>query len=274
MKRLLCIHSAVSVGFVGNSVAAPVLTALGHHPCLVDTVTLAAHPGYGRRTGASLPRETLADILAGLDEFGEMARMDAVITGYFGDEGQIDEVAAHIARWQDARAGLYLLDPVMGDAGRLYVDTGLVTAITEKLLPLATCVTPNGYELSLLSGLRVDDLESATLAAETLLERHSLRAVVATGIPWGVGGEEGTGVGDLLVWRDGRTDWRTVHSEARNLAGGGDLLAALLAGHLVGGMEIDKAFDKASRTAQRVISASPGERDLALLENLEMVRAG
>ena len=38
MKTILSIQSAVTAGFVGNSVAGPVLTALDHHPMMIDAV--------------------------------------------------------------------------------------------------------------------------------------------------------------------------------------------------------------------------------------------
>jgi len=58
----------------------------------------------------------------------------------------------------------------------------------------------------------------------------------------------------------------------RNLSGGGDLLASLMAGHIADGLDAGEALDAASRTAREVIAESPGERDLALLDNLELVR--
>ena len=51
MEQILSIQSAVTLGFVGSSVAGPVITHLRHHPLLVDSVTLAAHPGYGLVAG-------------------------------------------------------------------------------------------------------------------------------------------------------------------------------------------------------------------------------
>ena len=44
-----------------------------------------------------------------------------------------------------------MLDPVLGDNGRIYVDKGLVGAMRDQLLPLASFVTPNQFELQLLS---------------------------------------------------------------------------------------------------------------------------
>ena len=57
------------------------------------------------------------------------------------------------------------------------------------------------------------------------------------------------------------------------MAGGGDLLTAILAGQLADGAAVDTAFRIASRTAQDIIAASDSPRDLALLENLDRVAA-
>jgi pyridoxal/pyridoxine/pyridoxamine kinase len=57
------------------------------------------------------------------------------------------------------------------------------------------------------------------------------------------------------------------------VAGGGDLLTAILAGQLAQGAAVDSAFQVASRTAQEIIAASASPRDLALLENLGRVAA-
>ena len=69
MKQILSIQSSVTLGFVGNSVAAPVLTAMGHHPLAVDTIALAAHPGYGSRSGGVPANDDFTEILGALSLF-------------------------------------------------------------------------------------------------------------------------------------------------------------------------------------------------------------
>ena len=66
MTALLSIHSSVTAGFVGNSVAGPVLLSLHVQPLLVDTVLLAAHPGYGRRAGGAVPDDLFGEVLDGI----------------------------------------------------------------------------------------------------------------------------------------------------------------------------------------------------------------
>lgn len=271
MKTILSIQSAVTAGFVGNSVAGPVLTALGHHPMLVDTVQLAAHPGYGKRTGGIIQPHLIADILGNLAELVAPHRIDSVVSGYLGHADQVAHIAAFIASWRGDGNGLYVLDPVLGDGGRLYVAQDLASAIINQLLPHADVITPNQFELSLLAGHAADNQrrkqDDARQDAELLIARHDLHAVVATGVV------SEAGVGDLLVTRNGLVAWQPSRADARNVAGGGDLLTSLLTGHLTAGHDIGDAFHIACPQAQAILAASPTSRDLALLENLSLIRA-
>ena len=57
-----------------------------------------------------------------------------------------------------------MLDPVLGDAGKLYVDPAIAVAMQEKLLPLADLMTPNAFELGWLSGRNIASLADAEQA--------------------------------------------------------------------------------------------------------------
>ena len=49
---ILSIQSSVIFGYVGNSIARPVLQTLGYDVWCVDTVNFSNHPGYGGFTGS------------------------------------------------------------------------------------------------------------------------------------------------------------------------------------------------------------------------------
>ncbi len=284
MKNVLSIHSTVTVGFVGNNVVGPVLTAMRLSPLLVPTVMLAAHPGYGRRVGDAVPDHIVADILSGLDEMTNMGRITAVMSGYLGTAGQTRAIAGFVDSWRRAGTGYYILDPVLGDRGRLYLPEDVARAMVATLLPRADIITPNSFELGYLAAMPVSDRPTAAAAARHLMNTHPLQAVIATGISAGIsaGPDDGIndepddgpdGVGDLLVTRAGDEIWCHAGPDGRNVAGGGDLLTAILAGQLADGAAVDTAFRIASRTAQDIIAASDSPRDLALLENLDRVAA-
>ena len=272
MKKVLSIHSTVTVGFVGNNVVGPVLTAMRLSPLLVPTVMLAAHPGYGRRVGDAVPDHIVADILSGLHDMTDIGRITAVVSGYLGSVGQTDAIASFVDSWRRVGSGHYILDPVLGDRGRLYLAEDLAQAMVATLLPRADIITPNSFELGFLAQMPVSDRPTAAAAARHLMESHPLQAVIATGI--NDGPDEGQDVmGDLLVTRTGDEIWCNAGPDGRNVAGGGDLLTAILAGQLAEGAAVDTAFRIASRTAQDIIAASDSPRDLALLENLGRVAA-
>ena len=265
MKRVLSIHSTVTIGLVGNSVVGPVLTALGLQPLLVHTVMLAAHPGYGRRIGGAVPDPIVEDILTGLNKITDIDGIGGVVSGYLGSVSQTAAIAAFIDSWRDKGSGLYVLDPVLGDRGRLYVPEALARAMGAHLLPRADIITPNGFELGYLADMPVTDRASAQNAANRLMDRHGLSAIITTGI------DDGShGIGDLLVTR-GDSVWSGAGFNGRNVAGGGDLLTAVFAGQMAHGVPLAEAFLRASQTAQRLIAASPSPRDLALYENLDQV---
>jgi len=267
MRQVLSIQSSVAAGFVGNTVSGPVLTVLGQHPILVDTVMLAAHPGYGKRAGGAVPDNILAAVLDGILTLTDTSDINIVTSGYLGSAAQVAGIAAFVDGWRDATGGTYILDPVLGEGGRLYVAQEIADAMIAELLPRADIITPNHYELSCLAGRDVGGPDDSARAASELIDRYGLKAVVTTG----VAGDDRTG--DLLVTADSGTSWQGAGDAGKNVAGGGDLLTALLAGMLNLGWELPDAFKAASHTARSIIAASPDGRDLALLQSLEIVRA-
>ncbi len=297
MRKILSIQSSVALGFVGNSVAAPVLTAMGHHPILVDTVKLAAHPGYGDKYGGSISADAFEQLLDGLIAFNALADISLTMTGYLGNAEQIAPIHNLITKWHEVNAkGIYILDPVIGDAGYLYVTPDIATGMRDRLLPLASVTTPNRFELAHLSGIEVSDYESADAAGRHLLACHPrLRAVVATAVP----GQAADSIGDMVIARDEETIWLPPHAEetaasstaasltninspdisaagpelVRNLPGGGDLLTAILAGLVAHDRPLLEAAQNASKTAQTIIAKSRGTRDLDLLAHLNALPA-
>ena len=292
MRKILSIQSSVALGFVGNSVAAPVLTAMGHHPILVNTVKLAAHPGYGEKYGGSISVEAFEQLIDGLIAFNALADISLTMTGYLGNAEQIAPIHNLITKWHNMNAeGTYILDPVIGDAGHLYVTPDIASGIRDWLLPLASVTTPNRFELAHLSGIEVSDYESANVAGRHLLASHPrLRAVVATAVP----GPIADSIGDMVIARDAETIWLPPYAEesganstninsthignaqqdlVRNLPGGGDLLTAILAGLIALDHPLLAAAKNASKTAQTIIAKSHGTRDLDLLAHLEELRA-
>ena len=174
--KVLSISSQVVWGPVGNSAAAPALQAKGHEVLALPTITLSNHPGHGAPAGFRTQADDMARMFAALEALGALSDLDAMLTGYFATVGQVQEVARLLDR---VAVPFLLVDPVMGDNGKLYVPQEVAEAIRDHLLPRASCVMPNGFELSWLTGRHVTDEASAIDAAHALL----VPEVVATSIP-------------------------------------------------------------------------------------------
>ena len=95
----------------------------------------------------------LAATLAALEADGCWPSLDAVLTGYFVTPDAVAAAAQAIRRIKEANPRvLVLVDPVLGDAGRLYVAQATAEAIRDVLIPIANIATPNLFELAWLVG--------------------------------------------------------------------------------------------------------------------------
>jgi pyridoxine kinase len=263
---ILSIQSSVVYGHVGNSVAALPLMRLGHEVWRLDTVAFSNHPGHGSFSGRVVPPAEIAELLRGLKGLGVLKDCRAILSGYLGEAGTAAVVAEAVAAVKSANPqALYLLDPVIGDAGRVFVRPGVPEAIAERLLPLADLCTPNVFELEQLTGMKVTDLDSARVAAHAL-RRRGPRTVVVTGLP------ENGRISTLAVTNQGL--WRvTAPRVDRPLNGTGDLISALILGHYLASGSIAEALRLAASGMAEAIAATvaAGRRELALVQALERI---
>ncbi len=177
---VLSISSQVVYGNVGNTAAVPAIQSRGHEVLAVPTVTLSNHPGHGKPTGFRTSAAELSTILDALEQLGVLRDCAAVMTGYFAANDQIHGVARMLLRMRENNPSLFVLvDPIIGDDEALYVPLPVAEAIRDELLPLATCTTPNRFELAWLARRNVSNTEEAVAAARSL----SVGEVLATSIP-------------------------------------------------------------------------------------------
>ena len=80
---------------------------------------------------------------------------------------------------------VYYCDPVLGDHGRLYVPAELVEVYRDEVVPLATVLTPNQFEIEQLTGLQITDEDQAWKACD-ILHGRGVQTVVITSCYLGV----------------------------------------------------------------------------------------
>jgi pyridoxine kinase len=267
---ILSIQSAVAYGHVGNAVAVPALQALGLEVWRVDTVGFSNHPGHGRFTGGVRPATEIAHLIEGIDTLGVMGECEAVLSGYLGEAATADAVAGAVEAARRARPDArYVLDPVIGDDGRVFVRDGVPEAIRDRLLPLADIVLPNPSELGWLAGVTVGGMSDSIDAARLLLDRGPC-LVVITGV------EEADEMAAYAVSRD--AVWRAAATQReRRFNGTGDLFAALFTGWVTRTGDPDHALAASVAGLDLVTGETErrGTEELALIPVLaEIARTG
>jgi pyridoxine kinase len=248
MPIALILSSFVAASRVGGVAQALALAALGIEPVLAPTVLFGRHPGRGAPGGGAVSDEIFADVLAGIEADGGLARADAVITGYFASPGQVGAAGRVIDAARAAGAARVIVDPIMGDGGRLYVSETVADAIARDLVPRADVVAPNAWELERLSGIEVSDPPAAAEAA-----RRLGKPVLVSSVPCG-----GDAIG--VVYADPAGAWLASHSRAASAPNGtGDLLTALFAAALIEGLPPDQALARAVGAVAEAVAAGGGE---------------
>ncbi|MEZ5773894.1 MAG: pyridoxal kinase [Hyphomicrobiaceae bacterium] len=255
MARILSISSEVARGHVGNTAARFALQRLGHEVWALPTVILSNHPGHAKVSGTRLAPEILAGMIEALAANGWLEGLDAVMTGYLPSAAHVAMVAEALER--RLPAGLpYYCDPVIGDdPDGLYVEEAAAEAVRELLLPRATAIFPNRFELAWLTGRAAGSAAEAVAAGRAL----GLPLVVATSIPTGPEHLANLAIGpeSMLAAEVARVS-PVPH-------GTGDLLSALMTGHLLSGETTERALGLAVAGVAAAIRASRGLDELALV---------
>ena len=148
----------------------------------VETVQFSNHTGYPTSRGSILDGTGFIELIEGLDENGLLEGYSHLLTGYFGSPCLMGKVVEVLKRLREKNPGLvYVCDPVMGDNGKLYVKPEVAAMFRDVVVPLATVVTPNQFELEQLTGLEVRSKGDAFRAMDAL---HALgpRTVVVSSL--------------------------------------------------------------------------------------------
>lgn len=262
--RVISIQSQVVHGHVGNSAAAWPMQARGLEVAAVPTAILSNHPHYPTMHGTVLDPDLLAGLLKGVEERGLIETSAALLTGFLGSVENARIVADFAAGAKARNPALrFVCDPVMGDDDLgVFVAPGLVAAFRDRLVPLADLITPNQFELELLSGLSART-ESEVHAALSRVRAPGQDAIV-TGC---VLADTASGHVETLAWTDGVITRSAIPHVPIRPCGTGDLFTALVVADLVAGVRLAETSLRATQVMLAVLrrteTAKTGEMALA-----------
>jgi pyridoxine kinase len=280
MKKVLSIQSFVVHGHVGNSAAAFPLMLLGNLVDPLNTVHFCNHSGYDHFTGEITSPETLTKILKGLERNGFMKAYEYIllgmsyllIIGYMGSTKNLDCIGEFLYDLKKSRPEVFiLLDPVMGDHGKLYLPSENIN-IYKRLLSIASLITPNGFEASLLSGIGITDLNSIMKIFDILHSMGPKRIVITS-----------TELCDqkpdhlYLLFSDSIYNKRFMIEFPKlksKVSGTGDLFNSLLLGYLPTEISCENfagSVEKACNAIQNILQNTKDQQELAIVESRDCI---
>lgn len=186
MKSLLSILSHVVHGYVGNRAITFPLQYMGWDVDAINTTNYSNHPGYGSLQGSASAPDAIRDVLQGLHHVLDLNSYDLILTGYTPNAGVLlvvkDEVV-QVLQKQDGKIPHWIVDPVLGDNGRLYVLEKVIPVYKEILSTgLVSLITPNQFEFETLSEAKIIDWQTCEVAVKAFAENYKIGSIVISSV--------------------------------------------------------------------------------------------
>lgn len=228
---ILSIQSHVTYGYVGNRAATFPLQRMGHEVWTVNTVQFSNHTGYGHWKGEIFSADHIQNVITGMDELCVLPQCEALLSGYLGDRSIGEKVldAVKLCKKRNPKL-IYLCDPVMGDQHRgIFVKPAIPDFMQHEAVKAADILTPNHFEMELLSGQKIQTLIDAYAACRNLAA-HPRQIIIITSLI-----RENTPKNTLEVFLYSQNGCYLIQTPLlafpKAIHGTGDLFSALYLGH-------------------------------------------
>ena len=182
VSKVAAIHDISGYGRVSLTAVIPILSAMGIQVCPLPTAVLSTHTQY--------PDFRLVDLTAHLRSFIQHWKelnieFDGIYSGFLASPEQIDIVADFIRDFRN-RETLVVVDPVLGDNGKMYssLDEAMITKM-QTLITHADVITPNITEAAFLLGQPVEERTNGKWLKDWIVELASKgpSTVIVTSVP-------------------------------------------------------------------------------------------
>lgn len=232
MKTALTIAGSDSCGGAGIQADLKAFSANGVYGMSVITAVTA------QNTQGVLAVEDIstAVIQKQIEAIYEDIRVDAVKVGMVSRTETINAICDHLLKYQ---AGNVVVDPVMvSKSGFHLLQLQAVQALIERLLPIATVVTPNIPEAEIIAGMNIKTLKDMEQAASRIYQMGPENVLLK-------GGHLTGQATDVLFDGDKYLHLTAERISTKNTHGTGCTLSAAIAANLAKGLAIDDAVRQA-----------------------------
>lgn len=258
MKKIAAINDISGFGKCSLTAAIPVISALGVQCCPLVTGIYSNQTEYE----SYYMLDFTEHMKPYLDEWKKRnAHFDAILSGYISCAKQGEIISDMIDNFSTDNT-VVVIDPVMGDNGRIYPNYSVdcISAV-KKLAEKANIITPNLTELCLLCESKYEEL--LTLDDNELFESirkmsqcfclNKNKAVITTGIH--IKGSKTANA----VFENGKLNIITTDTVGGSFSGTGDIFSSFIAAQAVKGIPLKKAVSQASEFIYKSIKATVDE---------------
>ena len=248
-KRIALINDITGFGRCSIAAMAPIVSAMKIQAVTIPTAILSTHTQF--------PIFYFDDYTPRMRDYIQTYKdlhleFDAIATGFLGSKEQVDIVIDFIQNFK-TKDSFVLVDPVMGDHGKLYATyTPEMCEKMRELVKYADLMTPNLTELVTLVNKpypkTLPSFEELSQMCEEL-SKQGPKHIVVTGIPFN---EK-----QILnfIYNQGE-DYQIVMVDriGKDRCGTGDVIASVIAGSYLNGNSFYESVQKATRFASKCIA--------------------
>ena len=247
-KRVAVINDVTGFGRCSAAVAQPIISAMKIQCCVVPTAILSVHTGF--------PDYTLQDFTPYLKEYMDSwektgIHFDGISSGFIGSKEQIALVIDFFERFKKEDT-LTVVDPVMGDYGKLYSSyTDEMCLEMKKLLPYADVLTPNLTEACRMLDLDYHRVKYSQESLEEIsgaLSEKGPEKVVITGL------QQGEQIFNYIYERNKTSKMIATRKIGGDRSGTGDVFSSIVTGALIQGDDFITAVKRAVQFLDKAIA--------------------
>ncbi len=245
-KKIAVINDFSGFGRCSISVSLPIISAMKVQCCPLPTSIFSNHTGFDSFYYTDYTEHMDAHI----NEWVKLGlQFEGILTGFLGSPEQIDIVKRFLMLFKTENT-VTVIDPVMGDDGRLY--TTYLPVLAEQmstLVPFADILTPNLTEACILTATDYKsdmDQDELTELCKKLSDMGPKKIVIS-------GLERGDDL-ENFIYEAGKQPQTVIeHKAGPCRAGTGDVFSSIIAADAVNGIEFVDSVRHASSFIAKVL---------------------
>ena len=245
-KKIAVINDFSGFGRCSIAASLPIISAMKIQCCPLPTSIFSNHTGFD----SFFYTDYTEYMNAYMDEWKKLdLRFAGILTGFLGSPEQIGIVKRFLELFKTEES-ITVIDPVMGDYGKLYPTySPLLAEQMSSLVPYADILTPNLTEACILTGTDYkENMDEAGLAVicKNLCDMGPKKIVIS-------GLERGDNL-ENFIYEDGKEPQIILeHKVGPFRSGTGDVFSTIIAADAVNGVEFAESVRHASSFVAKVL---------------------